>query len=173
MSTLAECLEIIDRLMEAGAKLSYIDRLSADEVYRLLPLRDELTPKVAEALREWADKVRGRDRALAADLKTAARHLGPGRDHREALRALPDLQSRIEVCMAVHQPAGRRATVRVRMLDRLTREPESVNWSIRKWAASLECSPGAIADCPVWDELQKNREAEKQDRTVRDRRRSG
>src|SRR5205085_4133895 len=60
-----------------------------------------------------------------------------------------------------------KATINARMLDTLSRVPESKNWSKARWAEHLDCSLTGIQTAPVWDKVMQDREESKRQRQNR------
>ena len=54
-------------------------------------------------------------------------------------------------------PQRNRGTVNQRMLEHLHREPDSANWSQRRWADFLGCQPSAVAKAPGWKSVKAAR----------------
>jgi hypothetical protein len=63
-----------------------------------------------------------------------------------------------------------KATVNMRMLDELQKNPEVRGWTCRQWAKHLKCGASTVAETAVWKELYVPRETVKAERS-RDRRR--
>jgi hypothetical protein len=60
-----------------------------------------------------------------------------------------------EAVQAMDAPPRRRGTVSQRMRETMSSDPNSLNWSQRKWARELHCSPSAIAGAPAWQTILK------------------
>lgn len=45
------------------------------------------------------------------------------------------------------------ATINSRMLDVLQKEPESMDWTSKRWASKLGCSKGGVCQQPTWKEI--------------------
>jgi hypothetical protein len=75
------------------------------------------------------------------------------------------------------QPVGRprkgvpRATVNARMIDELQRNPESANWSCRKWAERMKCVKRSVEKTAAWKMILQTRAANKDSQKSRSKRR--
>jgi hypothetical protein len=57
-----------------------------------------------------------------------------------------------------------RATVQQRLLEHLHVQPESCEWTQRKWAQFLQCSAAAVAQSRAWRTILTAREMAKRER---------
>jgi hypothetical protein len=65
---------------------------------------------------------------------------------------------------------GKRGSVNQRMLEQLQADPDSVEWSQRRWADYLRCTPSAVAKAPAWKTIMKTRALAMASRLGRQRR---
>jgi hypothetical protein len=103
-------------------------------------------------------------------------------DLEQRLDRLPDApppppeSSAEAVALTASQPqapsaTGQRGTVNQRILDQLQRDPLSADWSQRKWAKHLGCSPSTVADAAAWQTVKTARAVARTDRLDRRKRR--
>ena len=62
---------------------------------------------------------------------------------------------------------GRRKGIDEKMIVRLRKNPEAVNWSARRWADALKCSPSSVHGTNTWKQLMQSREGERIARKMR------
>jgi len=63
----------------------------------------------------------------------------------------------------------RKATVNAKMLNTMEKKPQSIGWTVAKWAEYLDCSPGAVHKTTAWTQIMESRETAKIARAMRDK----
>lgn len=61
------------------------------------------------------------------------------------------------VSASAETTGARKPTINSRMLDVLSRRPESKEWSVTQWTDYLECGRASVAATPIWKQLQATR----------------
>jgi hypothetical protein len=96
---------------------------------------------------------RVKDTNLSAALKRRKQYLAAVLGELQArVEGTKSEDETVEVKHAVDK-ANRRPNVNTRMIDTLSKEPESKDWSIRQWAERLECRVSTVHDTPTWTRL--------------------
>jgi hypothetical protein len=133
----------------AGHLQALWDELLAHRLYDVVHDAGETLPLGGDATTHHRAVFRPVDESLLANLEEAAggSPAAPG-------GLPPDAQT----------TTRRGATVNQRMLDIMTRDPDSVRWTLGKWAERLECTRQAVNDTPAWKRImiaRKMTQAEK------------
>lgn len=63
-----------------------------------------------------------------------------------------------------------KATINSRMLDILGKKNESKDWTLRKWAEALSCSPSGVKKTKAWKMIMQDRAGQKEQQKQRSKR---